>query len=99
MPEVGQVSSSNGAGARALVVVDEALAGEELRETLVAHLGSGVAEAFVVAPALAGSALEHTMGDVDAAIGPARERLDRTLQELRAGRLDADAAAGGAAPP
>jgi hypothetical protein len=80
------------------VVVDEALAGEELREALLAHLGGGVAEVFVVAPALAGSALEHTMGDVDVAIGPAKERLERTLEELRRAGIEADGEVGDAEP-
>jgi hypothetical protein len=70
-------------GKRALVVINEKVAGEQLVESLLARLGKDVAEVFVVAPALAGSALKHTMGDVDDAIPPARERLEATLEELR----------------
>jgi hypothetical protein len=98
MRDASQVSSPNGGGGRALVVVDEALAGEELREALVSHLGRDVGQVFVVAPALAGSALAHTMGDVDQAIGPAEERLRRTLAELRRAGIEADGEVGDAEP-
>jgi len=97
MRDASQVSGSN-RGARALVVANEALAGEELREALVSHLGRDVGEVFVVAPALAGSALAHTMGDVDQAIGPAEERLRRTLAELRRAGIEADGEVGDAEP-
>jgi hypothetical protein len=76
---------------RALVVVNEQVAGSELRDVLLARLSPGVSEVFVVAPALADSGLKHTMGDIDDAIEPARERLRGTLQELR----DAGLTAGG----
>lgn len=97
MRDASQVSSSDGGGARALVVANET-PGEELREALVSHLGRDVGEVFVVAPALAGSALAHTMGDVDQAIGPAEERLRRTLAELRRAGIDADGEVGDAEP-
>jgi hypothetical protein len=80
------------------VVVNEQVAGGELRDALLAHLGRGVAEVFVVAPALADSGLKHTMGDVDEAIGPARERLQGTLEELRAAGLKADGEVGDSDP-
>jgi hypothetical protein len=74
------------AGKRALVVVDEKIGGAQLVESVLARLGPEVEEVFVVAPALADSTLEHIMGDVDAAIPAARERLDTTLREFhRAG--------------
>jgi hypothetical protein len=62
------VSSEDNGGRRALVVANEALAGSELRDSLLEHLGDGVGSVFVVCPALAGSAIEHIMGDVDAAM-------------------------------
>jgi hypothetical protein len=64
---------------RALVVVDEKVGSEELRKALLAHLDGGASEVFVVAPALADSTLKHVMGDVDEAIGPARERLESAI--------------------
>jgi hypothetical protein len=85
-------------GKRALVVVNEQVAGGELRDVLVAHLGPGVSEVFVVAPALADSGLKHTMGDIDDAIEPARERLRGTLRELRDAGLSADGEVGDSDP-
>ena len=90
--------NSTGQGDRILVVVDEAVAGDELRDSLVAHLGEGRGEVFVVAPALAASALKHTMGDVDDAIGPAAERLRRTLDELRKVGIEANGEVGDSEP-
>jgi hypothetical protein len=74
---------------RALVVVDEAVAGNELCDALLKHLGERVGQVFVVAPALANSALKYVLGDVDDAIGPAGERLQRTLDALREAGIDA----------
>jgi hypothetical protein len=85
-------------GERALVVANEAVSGEELRHSLISHLGDRRGPVFVVAPALATSALHHYMGDVDDAIGPARERLDRTLAELRKAGIEADGEVGDADP-
>jgi hypothetical protein len=87
-----------GSGRRALVVVNEKVSGAELRDSLLAHLGKSVEEVFVVAPALADSALKHTMGDVDDAIGPARERLEATLEELRGADFDAHGEVGDSDP-
>lgn len=85
-------------GRRALVVVNERVAGKELREALLAHLGPGVAEVFVVAPALVDSGLKHTMGDVDDAIEPARQRLEAALDELRGAGLAARGEVGDSDP-
>ena len=68
---------------RALVVVNEAVVGKELREVLIDRLEDEVNEVFVVCPALADSGLKYVLGDVDDAIPPAQERLDLTLKELR----------------
>jgi hypothetical protein len=86
MDEAGVESPSGDAASpvkRALVVVNEQVAGSELRDALLARLDKGVSEIFVVAPALVDSGLKHTMGDIDEAIGPANERLQGTLEELR----------------
>jgi len=83
---------------RALLVVNEEVAGSELRDALLAHLDDGVSEVFVVAPALAGSGLKHTMGDIDEAIEPARERLLGTLRELRDAGLKAEGEVGDSDP-
>src|SRR6187399_2074503 len=101
MDKTGAESPSGGTAPpvkRALVVVNEQVAGGDLRDVLLAHLGRGVSEVFVVAPALADSGLKHTMGDIDEAIGPARERLRRTLHELRDAGFDADGEVGDSDP-
>jgi len=92
------VSANGHGGGRVLVVVDEAVAGADLRDSLVDRLGDEVSEVFVVAPALADSALKHTMGDVDDAIGPAEERLRRTLDELRDAGIEAAGEVGDSEP-
>ncbi|HXR31111.1 MAG TPA: hypothetical protein VN752_08230 [Solirubrobacterales bacterium] len=85
-------------GKRALVVANEAVAGEKLRDALRAQLAPGTESVFVVAPALAGSALEHYAGDVDGAIPEAGERLRETLEQLRGAGFDADGEVGDADP-
>jgi hypothetical protein len=91
-------SATNGASKRALVVVNEQVAGSDLRDALLRQLGDQVSEVFVVAPALVDSGLKHTMGDVDDAIEPARERLRVTLEELRRAGLEARGEVGDSDP-
>ncbi|MEX2107520.1 MAG: hypothetical protein WD827_01385 [Solirubrobacterales bacterium] len=86
------------AGGGTLVVVDETVAGAELRQSLLEHLGPQAGAVFVVAPALVDSGLKHTLGDVDGAIAPAEERLRRTLEELRAAGIDATGEVGDSEP-
>jgi len=74
---------------RALVVANEQVAGSELRDSLVRHLGDEIGQVFVVAPALADSGLKYVLGDVDDAIPPAEDRLRRTLEELRRAGIEA----------
>lgn len=85
-------------GGRVLIVADEAVAGEELRRSVIDHFDGKPSSVFVVAPALADSGLKHTMGDVDGAIGPAQERLERTLEELRRAGIEADGEVGDSDP-
>jgi hypothetical protein len=85
-------------GKRALVVANEKIAGNQLVGAVLRHLGEGVEELFVVAPALADSALDHIMGDVDAAIPAARERLETTLAEFRESGVDARGEVGDSDP-
>ncbi len=86
------------AGKRALVVANEKIGGEQLVGSVLGHLGPGVEEIFVVAPALADSALNHIMGDVDAAIPAARERLEATLDEFRKAGVEARGEVGDSDP-
>lgn len=90
--------SSSGNGGRALVVANEAVAGRELRDSLIEHLGQEIGQVFVVAPALTDSGLKYMLGDVDGAIGPAEERLQRTLDELREAGIDVAGEVGDADP-
>jgi hypothetical protein len=83
---------------RALVVIDEAVSGRELTRALTERLEGGIEEVFVVAPALPESRLELMMGDVDDAIPPARERLEETLEALRAAGVKASGEVGDSDP-
>jgi len=85
-------------GKRALVVANEKVSGERLVSSVLGHLGEGAEEIFVVAPALAGSALDHIMGDVDAAIPAARERLETTLREFHEAGAEARGEVGDSDP-
>lgn len=98
--EIGDesASSSRGGGGRVLIVADEAVAGEELRRSVLDHLDGKPDSVFVVCPALVDSGLKHTMGDVDEAIGPAQERLERTLEELRSAGIEAEGEVGDSDP-
>ncbi|MET0557363.1 MAG: hypothetical protein ABW065_01650 [Solirubrobacterales bacterium] len=85
-------------GKRALVVVNEQISGEQLVGSVLGRLGPQVEEVFVVAPALADSALDHIMGDVDAAIPAARERLETTLRAFKAAGVEARGEVGDSDP-
>ncbi|HZA59762.1 MAG TPA: hypothetical protein VE523_11310 [Solirubrobacterales bacterium] len=84
-----------------LVVTAEAItddAAEAVAQEVRRAAGDGDARAFVVAPALVDSALKYTMGDVDDAIPPARERLERSLQALGAAGIEARGEVGDSDP-
>jgi hypothetical protein len=85
-------------GRKALIVANERVGGEQLRSALLEQLEQGISSVFVVAPALAGSALKHQMGDIDDAIEPAAERLRETLDQLREAGLEADGEVGDSDP-
>jgi hypothetical protein len=55
-------------------------------------------EVHVVCPALAESGLKQTLGDIDGAIEPARERLDATLETLRSVGVEASGDVGDSDP-
>ena len=85
-------------GKRALVVVDEEVSGEELTRSLLGHLGEGVEDVFVVAPALPETKLDLLTGEVDKSIPPARERLEGTLEQLREAGINAHGEVGDSDP-
>lgn len=66
-----------------LLVINEVIEGAAIRSALVDHLAGQQVRMMVVAPALVDSPLAHEMGQIDGAIEPAQERLDRSLEELR----------------
>lgn len=72
-----------------LLVINEVVEGAALRSALVDHLAGQEVRIMVVAPALVESPLDHEMGQIDRAIEPARERLDRSLDELRRSGIEA----------
>ncbi|HWM62649.1 MAG TPA: hypothetical protein VNP96_01515, partial [Solirubrobacterales bacterium] len=98
MPGESVTTNGHDAGRRVLVVADEAVVGPELRDKLVAELGDRPGPVFVVAPALVGSGLKYTLGDVDDAIGPAGDRLRQTLDELRKAGIEANGEVGDSDP-
>src|SRR5690606_18516854 len=66
-----------------LVVLNEVFQGTELEEAMIDHLAGQEVRMMVVAPALVESGLDHEMGQIDKAVGPARQRLDLSLERLR----------------
>jgi hypothetical protein len=98
MTEQSQGGAVHITTSRALVVIDEAVSGRELTRALTERLEGGIEEVFVVAPALPESRLELMMGDVDDAIPPARERLEETLEALRAAGVKASGEVGDSDP-
>jgi universal stress protein family protein len=73
---------------RILVVANETVAGQRLREAILAAAEGYRAHVLVVCPAL-NSPLRHWTSDEDEARAAAQKRLDRSLTEL--GRLGIDA--------
>jgi len=69
---------------KVLVVADERFHGEALLHEIQTHISgkSTEVEVLVIAPALADSALEDELGDVDRALPGARRRLDWLVGEL-----------------
>ena len=83
---------------KCLVVADQVLRGDQVRDRLISELGGNPAEVFVVAPALVEKALDHHMGDVDDARVTAQKRLEETLEELRAAGIKAEGEVGDSDP-
>jgi hypothetical protein len=75
-------------GEAAQIVIDEIRRGST----------NGDPEVHVVCPALAESGLKQTLGDIDGAIEPARERLDATLETLREAGVNASGDVGDSDP-
>ena len=84
-----------------VVMAAEAIEGD-VADRVVEEIRSGSAngppEVRVVSPALAESALKHTFGDIDEAIDPARERLEKSLEALRSAGIEATGEVGDSDP-
>jgi hypothetical protein len=87
-------------GGTVLVVTNEALAGETARAVVdeVNRHAQGRPAVRVVSPALATSALKHQANDIDEAMGPARDRLEASLDALRDAGLEATGDVGDSDP-
>jgi hypothetical protein len=81
-----------------LVMVGEAVTDGDLRAKIADRLGDGEGRVFVVAPALARDRLHQFTGDVDEGVEAAQRRLGETLEELRAGGIEADGVIGDSEP-
>lgn len=81
---------------KVLVVADERFHGDDLIEEIRRHIHgkSAEVEVLVIAPALAGSALEDELGSVDKGIVRADQRLSAVLSDLRAAGIEADGQVG-----
>ncbi|MEZ5101008.1 MAG: hypothetical protein R3C15_14675 [Thermoleophilia bacterium] len=78
---------------RILVLANETLAGDELRDALAERLAGRPAEVRLVAPALS-SRLRYWASDTDAAVAAARARLDASLERLERAGVHATGAIG-----
>ena len=89
---------SRGGDHRVLVMAGDAVADEELRSEIGKHLAESASSVWVVAPAFAKTRLKQVAGDVDEGIADAKERLERTLEVLRAAGIAADGSVGDSEP-
>jgi len=91
----------NGTSRPVLIVANEEIAGD-VAEAVVAEVrrmpGNGTPAVHLVCPALASSGLKHTFGDIDEAIPAAEERLNGSLETLRAAGLEASGEVGDSDP-
>ena len=83
---------------RVLLLANETVDATGAMDRVKELVGDRSADVFVVAPALTSSALKHLTGDVDEAIGAARQRLDASLQALRGLGFDASGEIGDSDP-
>jgi nucleotide-binding universal stress UspA family protein len=82
---------------RILVIANETVGGEKLREEISKHTEGIHEHVLVVCPAL-NSPLRHWMSDEDPARAKAQERLERSLARLREAGIDAQGEVGDSDP-
>lgn len=92
---------ASGTARSVLIVANEEIAGD-VAEAVVVEVrrapGHGPPSVHLVCPALASSGLKHTLGDIDEALPSAEERLEGSLEALRAAGLDASGEVGDSDP-
>jgi hypothetical protein len=83
---------------RLLVLAADVIPEAAVEEHLKPRLRARGAQVHVVAPAITGSPLKHTLGDVDDAIVVAEDRLGKSLRNLEEAGVAASGAVGDADP-
>jgi hypothetical protein len=81
-----------------LLLVSEPSLSAEVVAAIRAHLEDRPREVMVVAPALAGSALKHAMGDVDEARAEAQGVLEQSITQLKSEGVEAGGQVGDSDP-
>ncbi len=87
-------TNQSGSGYRLLVIAADTVTGAQLRDAVADRDQDREIEVRLIAPALAGSKLEHVMGDVDEARAVAAKRLESSTEELERAGLKVDGAIG-----
>jgi hypothetical protein len=95
-----EVDSPTGGGQRfnLLVLAAETLSGRDLRDEIRRHAGEREAAVRVVVPALVDSKLKHAMGEVDAAVEEANQRLEAELEQAREAGIEIEGQVGDSDP-
>lgn len=77
-----------------LAIVTDAIEGEEEIAEIGRQTNGGGVELRLVAPAVEATAFRHTLGDIDEPKVEAKQRLQRSLEALRASGIDASGEVG-----
>jgi len=99
--DTGREEPEDGDVCQLLVLVNEEIAGDAVQavaEEVRRAAGDRTPAVHLVCPPLASSMVKHQMGDVDEAMGPARERLDASLKALEGAGIRATGEVGDADP-
>jgi nucleotide-binding universal stress UspA family protein len=96
-PATGLLRTDDGGERRILVVANETLLGDALRDCILEKSGDRHAEVRVVAPAL-NSPLRHWVSDEDGARAAAQERLETSVERLQEAGFDASGEIGDGDP-
>jgi len=80
------------------VIAPAEVDGAALREEIERKPSGERTHVHLIAPAVAGSPVQHAMGDVDEGAERARERLEQAMQELKRSRMRVSGGVGDADP-